>query len=1127
MSRESRKRAEELFQIAADLPADERQALLEQQCDDDTELRIEVEALLRAHEADGDDLLAKPALAVIRPTEPGKRPGDRIGPYKLLSQLGEGGMGVVYLAEQEEPLRRRVALKIIKLGMDTKQVIARFEAERQALAMMEHACVAKVFDAGTTETGRPYFVMEYVPGVPITEYCDTHRLGIQPRLHLFTQVCAAVQHAHQKGIIHRDIKPTNVQVAVEGDQPIPKVIDFGVAKAINQRLTERTLFTEQGQLIGTPEYMSPEQAEMTGLNVDTRTDIYSLGVLLYELLTGALPFDPTTLRQAAFTETQRIIREVEPPKPSTRLSKLGPDSSPTADNRRTDHRSLVRTLRGDLDWITMKALDKERTRRYATASELAADIERSLRHEPVIAGPPSAIYRLSKFVRRNRAAVIAGLLVFAGLAWGTGASVGLVIERNEAQAEAERRKIAQQEATERLWESYLAQARAGRWTKRPGRRFDSLEVLKKAAAIKPSLELRNEAIACMSLADLRLETTIPGSQHASALGLKELDRFARSDRRGEISIVSIADGCEMVRLVGPPIEVRKRVFSSDGRYLAVKYHSGADLAGRVWDLIRAEAVLEDTFQLYGMSASFAPDSSWVAVGQSDNAIHLYHLPSGEKWRSLPPGPVVQSLSTHPSGRKLAASSPHRPGAWVIDVHAGDVVATMAAPSPIRSVTWSDDGRFLAGASDDSNVYVWDGETGELRTTLVGHRAECREVCFNPGGSVLASTSWDNTTRLWDWESGLQILTIEGSGLTGFRERLATISFGESRGFEIWRFEPGREHRRLWTSSEFGGGFATIGPDSRMLATAGKNGVRLWDLFTGQELVTLHEGQAYAVLFRPNGSGLIATVADGLRSWSLRTVGNTVEIGEATLLWPQDRLQSACLSPDGDSVIVCKGSSLSVFDLNERRERMTFPGYRGLGRVSISPDGRWIFTGTWRGAPARIWDVQTGEAVREFQGGHVWGGFNPDGRWLIVGTALEHRFHEVGTWDLRYRLERQTDEMAGPSTFTPDGSVVAVAHSRYEVRLVEVATGAPLATLPNPDGYRIGFLCFSPDGTLLAAMSDERVIQVWDLSLIRKRLRELGLDWDLPPCPPARATDNGGPLRVDRRVEQGANQTDTR
>jgi len=328
-----------------------------------------------------------------------------IGPYRLLEKIGEGGMGEVWIAEQHKPIRRKVALKVIKSGMDTKQVIARFESERQALAMMDHPAIAKVFEAGETEHGRPYFVMEYVQGIPITAHCDQGRLTTPERLALFIQVCDGVQHAHQKAIIHRDLKPSNILVAIQDSKAVPKIIDFGVAKATAQSLTERTMYTELGVLIGTPEYMSPEQAEMSGQNIDTRTDVYSLGAILYELLVGALPFDPKELRRAGFDEIRRRIREEDPPKPSTKLSTMGDASTAEAHKRRTEPTELIRQVRGDLDWITMKALEKDRTRRYGSPSDLAADIDRFLHHQPIVARPPSTVYKTRKFVRRHRVGV--------------------------------------------------------------------------------------------------------------------------------------------------------------------------------------------------------------------------------------------------------------------------------------------------------------------------------------------------------------------------------------------------------------------------------------------------------------------------------------------------------------------------------------------------------------------------------------------------------------------------------------------------------------------------------------------------------------------------------------------------
>ena len=371
----------------------------------------EFESLLSAYDQAGDFLEVPPFGSGVGFDIPhvAEGPGTVIGRYKLLEKIGEGGMAVVYMAEQQEPIRRKVALKIIKLGMDTRQVIARFEAERQALALMDHPSIAKVLDAGATETGRPYFVMELVTGVSITEYCDKNSLSTKDRLALFLQVCQAVQHAHQKGIIHRDIKPSNVMVTLHDGKPVPKVIDFGIAKATNQKLTEKTLFTRYAHLIGTPAYMSPEQAELSDLDIDTRSDIYSLGVLLYELLTGTTPFSEEELRKAGYIEMQRVIREQEPVKPSTKLSTLGDTLTDIAKCRNCTPDLLRRAIRGDLDWIVMKSLEKDRVRRYETASGLAEDIRRHLEHEPVLARGPSTTYRLRKFLRRHRSQVLAVL----------------------------------------------------------------------------------------------------------------------------------------------------------------------------------------------------------------------------------------------------------------------------------------------------------------------------------------------------------------------------------------------------------------------------------------------------------------------------------------------------------------------------------------------------------------------------------------------------------------------------------------------------------------------------------------------------------------------------------------------
>jgi eukaryotic-like serine/threonine-protein kinase len=443
---------EAVFEAALQLPADQRGAYLDKTCAGDPETRRRVEGLLGAFERAGGFLkepaVPGPARTVAVSLPPTEKPGDRIGRYKLLEQIGEGGCGVVYVAEQEAPVHRRVALKVIKLGMDTRQVIARFEAERQALALMDHPNIARILDAGATETGRPYFVMELVRGTKITDYCDQNQLSPRARLDLFTQVCRAIQHAHQKGVIHRDIKPSNILVTLHDGLPVPKVIDFGIAKATQGRLTDQTVYTAFVQFIGTPAYMSPEQAEMSGLDIDTRSDIYSLGVLLYELLTGQTPFDTKELMAAGLDAMRRTIREQEPPRPSTvveRLSKLRVErDGASGPQGRSILNSQLKPLSIDLDWIVMKCLEKDRVRRYETANGLAADIQRHLDNEPVNARPAGRFYRLQKSVRRNKAAFAATAAVALVLVIGVVVSTAQAVRARRAEREQTRlREIAQ------------------------------------------------------------------------------------------------------------------------------------------------------------------------------------------------------------------------------------------------------------------------------------------------------------------------------------------------------------------------------------------------------------------------------------------------------------------------------------------------------------------------------------------------------------------------------------------------------------------------------------------------------------------------------------------------------------
>jgi serine/threonine protein kinase/Tfp pilus assembly protein PilF len=496
--------------------AAKRAAYVEIACGSDQGLRDRVEKLLKAHIAAGAALdtvdLAKPT-ADFQPTI--DMLGAHVGPYKILQEIGEGGFGIVYMAEQVEPVRRKVALKIIKPGMDSKEVIARFESERQALALMDHPNIARVLDAGTTSAGRPYFVMELVKGVPITDFCDKNHLSAQDRLLLFISVCQAVQHAHHKGIIHRDIKPSNIMVTLHDGKPVAKVIDFGVAKATNQHLTEKTLFTSYGQMIGTPAYMSPEQAEMSGLDVDTRSDIYSLGVLLYELLTGTTPFDSQRLRTAGLTEMQRIIRDEEPPRPSTRITGLGDSAQVICSSRQSDPRQLRKLLSGDLDVIVMKTLEKDRNRRYETATALAADVERFLKGDAVQARAPSALYRFRKFARRNRVALCMVAVIAGALLAGTVVSVWQAIRATAAEGQA----LAERDAKERALQAEAEQ-----------RRQAQAQAVRAAAAEIEATKARDKALAEKRRAD------------EEAAIARAVNNFLRKDLLGQADVENQTGG---------------------------------------------------------------------------------------------------------------------------------------------------------------------------------------------------------------------------------------------------------------------------------------------------------------------------------------------------------------------------------------------------------------------------------------------------------------------------------------------------------------------------------------------------------------------------------------------------------
>ena len=822
-SRQERKEA--LFEAARHLASGtERTAYLDRACRDDPGLRRELEAMLaddapaeaffQTTGSPGKGLRNLDVDPTVRDAEPlTEGPGTVIGRYKLLQQIGEGGFGVVYMAEQREPVIRKVALKIIKLGMDTKQVVARFEAERQALALMDHPNIAVVLDGGATESGRPYFVMELVRGIPLTRFCDENHLGTRQRLELFTEVCSAIQHAHQKGIIHRDLKPSNILVTLHGEKPVPKVIDFGIAKATQQRLTEKTLFTQFQQFIGTPAYMSPEQASLSGLDIDTRSDIYSLGVLLYELLTSRTPFDAPSLLSAGYEEMRRILREEEPPKPSTRLSTLRDEERTTvARARHTDPKNLRGLIRGDLDWIVMKALEKDRTRRYETANGLAADLQRHLNNEPVLARPPSAAYKIQKAFRRNKLLFTAATAVVIALMAGIGVSTWQTFAARKAQRDAEAARNGEQQ--QRL-EAQSAQKVA------------ETERQRADAQARKASESQQQARRLLYAADMNLaQQALKLNNLGKARRLLERHRpqSGEEDLRGWEwrYLWQLTRSSALVTLTNRPTRGFSVSFSPDGTRLAVGWYDGRvdlwDVPGR--RLVRA---LTDREYVHQGHVAFSPVRNLLAATSEPKVITLYDLDSGREsvlWRAPDQHEWrVRELAFSQEGSRVViyAGSTREIGdqVWVVKVSSAKVESRQptvysedeylgaAGLSPdnqrlylgrsdvlkkrysiqcidpatgqelwqtepqrdrgVSALDISPDGRVLASGSgyEDLAIHVWEAATGRHLFRLDGHTGWVSKLAFTRDGRRLISAASDQSIRFWDTSTWTETQVLRG------------------------------------------------------------------------------------------------------------------------------------------------------------------------------------------------------------------------------------------------------------------------------------------------------------------------------------------------------------------------------
>jgi eukaryotic-like serine/threonine-protein kinase len=842
---------------------------------------------------------------------------------------------------------------------------------------------------------------------------------------LFVPVCHAVQHAHQKGVIHRDIKPTNVLVAEYDDRPVPKIIDFGVAKAIQQRLTERTVFTQLGQVVGTIDYMSPEQAKLNQLDVDTRSDIYSLGVLLYELLTGETPFDRQRLHAAAFDELLRIIREEDPPKPSVRLSSSESLTSIAA-NRQIEPKKLSTLVRGELDWIVMKAMEKDRSRRYATANALAADVEHYLADEPVVACPPSAAYRFKKFAWRNKGLLATAGMILSVLLVAAVVSTSQAIRATNAERVAAERLVAEQgalrekdgallEKSRNLWRSYVDGAAALRSTHRAGHRFESLNRLRKAAGMLAelrlpetnTLQLRNEWIACSALpVDVR-----PVNELLTGGPVVEVDAGLQyclcRDAQGAVHLHRFADGKQVDWLAAHEdfaLNAWGSEFSPNGRFLAGR---GRSAFYRIWDLDERRIIKDIPMEPGSYAVDFTRDSRAIAFGHEDKRIHFVDLTTGAQRGALPEGPAPpHRLSFSPDGRKLAVVFDGIREVHIRDSQTGETNA-LEHPAPIQHAIWSFDGRLLAVSCEDFNIYLWDTDTWEPRATLRGHQWGGVSVVFAPRSYCLFSGSWDGTRRLWDASTGLELLRMpNASWVVRFSPDERQMVCRTPQGARLWEVDTSRTYRLLSISaySHAQRHGVAFHPGGRLLACASDLGVHLWDLAGDREAALLPSVACSGAVFDPGDGSLITSGSRGLERWPLEAdaAGPVVRLGPSQPLaaTTTDCTHRVSLSPEGRFLAAQSAAGVIWCDLRTGQTKVSAFVPDLTGFISISRDGRWVGTGD--GAGFMLWDTRRDQDAATNlwpEAKLFWAVFDPTGQWLCVSTDDACRVYQVGTWDI--------------------------------------------------------------------------------------------------------------------------------